>query len=162
MRIVADFYSRSSYLITCVFVCITAAVLAEVCSALPAAGSIYLYVTVFRLLKDCTHYLLAGLLKLGVENTVDFSDSLSRGGVPQPGQPSLPQTVKLPPIFCYLKSGSLIFPFQLTQQMSSFELFNGLFLKSCYSLVSPQTFSDQKHSNGFSGLELQLSSWTSF
>lgn len=34
---------RSSYVITCVFVFITAAVLAEVCSALPAAGSIYFW-----------------------------------------------------------------------------------------------------------------------
>ncbi|KAF2154222.1 putative amino acid permease [Myriangium duriaei CBS 260.36] len=33
----------TSYLITCVFVAITAAVLAEVCSALPAAGSIYFW-----------------------------------------------------------------------------------------------------------------------
>jgi len=34
-----------SYLICMIFVFITAAVLAEICSALPAAGSIYLYVT---------------------------------------------------------------------------------------------------------------------
>jgi amino acid transporter len=34
---------RSSYVITFFFVLITAAVLAEICSALPAAGSIYLY-----------------------------------------------------------------------------------------------------------------------
>ena len=34
---------RSSYIITCVFVFITAAVLAEICSALPAAGSIYFW-----------------------------------------------------------------------------------------------------------------------
>ncbi|KAK5131347.1 hypothetical protein LTR08_001013 [Meristemomyces frigidus] len=33
----------SSYLITCIFVFITAAVLAEICSALPAAGSIYFW-----------------------------------------------------------------------------------------------------------------------
>ncbi|QIX01552.1 hypothetical protein AMS68_007069 [Peltaster fructicola] len=33
----------SSYVITCIFVFITAAVLAEVCSALPAAGSIYFW-----------------------------------------------------------------------------------------------------------------------
>ncbi|CAJ2500551.1 Uu.00g034040.m01.CDS01 [Anthostomella pinea] len=33
----------SSYVVTCVFVFITAAVLAEVCSALPAAGSIYFW-----------------------------------------------------------------------------------------------------------------------
>lgn len=33
-----------SYLICMIFVFITAAVLAEICSALPAAGSIYLYV----------------------------------------------------------------------------------------------------------------------
>ncbi|KAK4934118.1 hypothetical protein LTR66_015718 [Elasticomyces elasticus] len=33
----------SSYIITCVFVFITAAVLAEICSALPAAGSIYFW-----------------------------------------------------------------------------------------------------------------------
>ncbi|KAF2424507.1 amino acid transporter [Tothia fuscella] len=33
----------SSYLVTCVFVFITAAVLAEICSALPAAGSIYFW-----------------------------------------------------------------------------------------------------------------------
>lgn len=38
---------RSSYVVTCFFVFITAAVLAEICSALPAAGSIYLYVTIF-------------------------------------------------------------------------------------------------------------------
>lgn len=30
-------------MVTCIFVTITAAVLAEICSALPAAGSIYLY-----------------------------------------------------------------------------------------------------------------------
>lgn len=35
--------SRSSYVITCIFVFITAAVLAEICSALPAAGSIYFW-----------------------------------------------------------------------------------------------------------------------
>ncbi|KAK0875356.1 hypothetical protein LTR87_010846 [Friedmanniomyces endolithicus] len=35
--------TQSSYVITCVFVFITAAVLAEVCSALPAAGSIYFW-----------------------------------------------------------------------------------------------------------------------
>ncbi|OQN99951.1 hypothetical protein B0A48_14156 [Cryoendolithus antarcticus] len=35
--------SRSSYIITCIFVFITAAVLAEICSALPAAGSIYFW-----------------------------------------------------------------------------------------------------------------------
>jgi amino acid transporter len=35
--------NRSSYVITCVFVMITAAVLAEICSALPAAGSIYFW-----------------------------------------------------------------------------------------------------------------------
>lgn len=40
--------SRSSYLITCIFVFITAAVLAEICSALPAAGSIYLCVTLSK------------------------------------------------------------------------------------------------------------------
>ena len=34
---------RSSYVVTCVFVFITAAVLAEICSALPAAGSIYFW-----------------------------------------------------------------------------------------------------------------------
>ena len=34
---------RSAYVITFFFVLITAAVLAETCSALPAAGSIYLY-----------------------------------------------------------------------------------------------------------------------
>lgn len=34
---------RSSYVVTCVFVMITAAVLAEICSALPAAGSIYFW-----------------------------------------------------------------------------------------------------------------------
>ena len=34
---------RSSYVVTCVFVTITAAVLAEICSALPAAGSIYFW-----------------------------------------------------------------------------------------------------------------------
>ena len=34
---------RSSYLVTCIFVFITAAVLAEICSALPAAGSIYFW-----------------------------------------------------------------------------------------------------------------------
>ncbi|KAL1305372.1 hypothetical protein AAFC00_002266 [Neodothiora populina] len=33
----------SSYVITCIFVFITAAVLAEICSALPAAGSIYFW-----------------------------------------------------------------------------------------------------------------------
>ncbi|KAK3706499.1 hypothetical protein LTR37_012709 [Vermiconidia calcicola] len=33
----------SSYLVTCIFVFITAAVLAEICSALPAAGSIYFW-----------------------------------------------------------------------------------------------------------------------
>ncbi|KAE9965974.1 hypothetical protein BLS_007289 [Venturia inaequalis] len=33
----------SSYIVTCIFVCITAAVLAEICSALPAAGSIYFW-----------------------------------------------------------------------------------------------------------------------
>ncbi|KAK5172668.1 uncharacterized protein LTR77_002788 [Saxophila tyrrhenica] len=33
----------SSYVVTCVFVTITAAVLAEICSALPAAGSIYFW-----------------------------------------------------------------------------------------------------------------------
>ena len=36
---------RSSYVITFFFVMITAAVLAEICSALPAAGSIYLYLS---------------------------------------------------------------------------------------------------------------------
>ena len=35
-----------AYLICMIFVFITAAVLAEICSALPAAGSIYLYVPV--------------------------------------------------------------------------------------------------------------------
>ena len=35
--------NRSSYVVTCVFVMITAAVLAEICSALPAAGSIYFW-----------------------------------------------------------------------------------------------------------------------
>ena len=34
---------RSSYVVTCIFVFITAAVLAEICSALPAAGSIYFW-----------------------------------------------------------------------------------------------------------------------
>ncbi|KAK4505293.1 hypothetical protein PRZ48_003256 [Zasmidium cellare] len=33
----------SSYVVTCIFVMITAAVLAEICSALPAAGSIYFW-----------------------------------------------------------------------------------------------------------------------
>src|SRR5436305_3017526 len=37
------FICRSSYVITFFFMLITAAVLAETCSALPAAGSIYLY-----------------------------------------------------------------------------------------------------------------------
>lgn len=37
----ADF--RSSYLITIVFMLITAAVLAEICSALPLSGSIYIW-----------------------------------------------------------------------------------------------------------------------
>lgn len=36
-------FHRSSYVVTCVFVFITAAVLAEICSALPAAGSIYFW-----------------------------------------------------------------------------------------------------------------------
>lgn len=36
-------HSRSSYIVTCFFVFITAAVLAEICSALPAAGSIYFW-----------------------------------------------------------------------------------------------------------------------
>jgi len=44
MQGLTDADNRSSYLITCIFVMITAAVLAEICSALPAAGSIYLYV----------------------------------------------------------------------------------------------------------------------
>lgn len=35
--------ARSSYVITCIFVFITAAVLAEICSSLPAAGSIYFW-----------------------------------------------------------------------------------------------------------------------
>jgi amino acid transporter len=39
--------NRSSYVITCIFVFNTAAVLAEICSALPAAGSIYLYAQPF-------------------------------------------------------------------------------------------------------------------
>jgi amino acid transporter len=39
----ADNSNRSSYVVTCVFVMITAAVLAEICSALPAAGSIYFW-----------------------------------------------------------------------------------------------------------------------
>jgi amino acid transporter len=34
---------KTSYLVTCAFTFITAAVLAEICSALPAAGSIYLW-----------------------------------------------------------------------------------------------------------------------
>ena len=34
---------RSSYVVTCIFVFVTAAVLAEICSALPAAGSIYFW-----------------------------------------------------------------------------------------------------------------------
>ena len=34
---------RSSYVVTCIFVFITAAVIAEICSALPAAGSIYFW-----------------------------------------------------------------------------------------------------------------------
>lgn len=36
-------FARSSYVVTCIFVTITAAVLAEICSALPAAGSIYFW-----------------------------------------------------------------------------------------------------------------------
>lgn len=36
-------HRRSSYVITCVFVFITAGVLAEICSSLPAAGSIYFW-----------------------------------------------------------------------------------------------------------------------
>jgi amino acid transporter len=40
-RLIPD--NRTSYLITCVFTFITAAVIAEICSALPAAGSIYLW-----------------------------------------------------------------------------------------------------------------------
>lgn len=35
--------SRTSYIITCVFTFITAAVIAEICSSLPLAGSIYLW-----------------------------------------------------------------------------------------------------------------------
>jgi len=35
--------SRSSYIITVVFMLITAAVLAEICSALPLSGSIYIW-----------------------------------------------------------------------------------------------------------------------
>jgi amino acid transporter len=34
---------RSSYLITVVFMTVTAAVLAEICSALPVSGSIYIW-----------------------------------------------------------------------------------------------------------------------
>ena len=36
-------YSRSSYIITMVFMFITAGVLAEICSALPLSGSIYIW-----------------------------------------------------------------------------------------------------------------------
>ena len=35
--------TRTSYLVTCLFTFITAAVIAETCSALPSAGSIYLW-----------------------------------------------------------------------------------------------------------------------
>ena len=36
-------HSRSSYVITFIFMMITAAVLAEICSALPLSGSIYIW-----------------------------------------------------------------------------------------------------------------------
>lgn len=34
---------RTSYIVTCIFTFITAAVIAEICSSLPLAGSIYLW-----------------------------------------------------------------------------------------------------------------------
>lgn len=39
----SDDHYRTSYIVTCVFTFITAAVIAEICSSLPAAGSIYLW-----------------------------------------------------------------------------------------------------------------------
>jgi len=45
-------FLRSSYVVTSIFVVITAAVLAEICSALPAAGSIYLYVSYPNLVEQ--------------------------------------------------------------------------------------------------------------
>ena len=40
---ISDRFQRSSYVISMVFMFITAAVLAEICSALPLSGSIYIW-----------------------------------------------------------------------------------------------------------------------
>lgn len=40
---IIDLADRTNYLITAVFTGITASVIAEICSALPSAGSIYLW-----------------------------------------------------------------------------------------------------------------------
>lgn len=92
--------SRSSYVVTCFFITITAAVLAEICSALPAAGSIYFwaaesggpkYGRLFGFIvawwsttawttfvasnsQGAANYLLSELTVFGVDFTTDVND----------------------------------------------------------------------------------------
>jgi hypothetical protein len=123
--------TRSSYVITFFFTVITAAVLAETCSALPAAGSIYLYLS--------RHYQIdsiAGLLNRVEKNTVVSSASLSHGGPQQHGQPSVPQNLKAQRTTYSPKSMYTTFLFQQVLSTSNSALSNGSWLK----LFSPSPY----------------------
>ena len=116
---------RSSYVITFFFMMITASVLAEVCSALPAAGSIYLYIQ-FQPVSDP---FTVGQLNLVVPNTVACSVSSLHGGHPLPGPPSVHLTHKEQPITFFPKSMHSISHSPPMSITSISELFNGLSLK---------------------------------
>jgi len=122
-----------AYLICMIFVFITAAVLAEICSALPAAGSIYLYVT--NLATDLrleTNISIAGLLKLEVVVVDGFSASSLLGGLALLGQPLLHTTVSRPQTSCFPRSLSSTSPFRPILAISSFVPYSGLWLRQYY------------------------------
>lgn len=99
--------NRSSYVITFFFILITAAVLAETCSALPAAGSIYLYPSYSMV------WHVVGQQKPVVPVTVVFSDSWLRGGLQLPGQHSAHPILKQQQIIFSRKSALSISLFPL-------------------------------------------------
>lgn len=103
---------------------ITAAVLAETCSALPAAGSIYLYLP-----QMIELIVVVGQPNLVVQSTDVCLVSWQHGGHPLPGQRSVPPILKAPQISFSQKSMPLISPLQQTLMILNFAPFNGLYQK---------------------------------
>jgi len=121
---------RSSYVITFFFMLITAAVLAETCSALPAAGSIYLSVPI-SITPELTQN-VAGQQNLAAQSTVVSSASSSLGGPPPPGPPFVHLIRKPQQTTSCLKSTRSIYPSPRTSPTLNSVRCNGSFRK-CFS-----------------------------